>query len=51
MNLAVLKKVKIHLPVDFVIADKIMEGVTTTIVDAQSGIPSDKMVKKIVYNN
>lgn len=37
------KNVKIHLPVDFVIADEIKEGAATSVVDKQAGIPDDKM--------
>lgn len=39
------KNVKIHLPVDFVIADAIKDDVQTSTVDAKSGIPENKMVQ------
>lgn len=48
IDLAVQKNVKIHLPVDFVIADQIKESADTSVVDAKLGIPSDKMVNNTV---
>lgn len=41
------------MPVDFVVADEINEGAVTSVVDVESGIPNDKMVKKklIVLDN
>uniref|UniRef100_A0A915ECD4 Phosphoglycerate kinase n=1 Tax=Ditylenchus dipsaci TaxID=166011 RepID=A0A915ECD4_9BILA len=43
MDKAKSKNVKIHLPVDFVIADKIEENAATSVVDKKAGIPDDKM--------
>ena len=37
------KNVKIHLPVDFVSADKFAEDASHKIVDVKSGIPADEM--------
>lgn len=40
---AAAKNVKIHLPVDFVIADSISEDATTGSATVESGIPDDQM--------
>lgn len=38
------KNVKIHFPVDFVIAAAIKDDAETAVVSAKDGIPEDKMV-------
>lgn len=38
------KNVKLHFPVDFVIASEIKDGAENSVVDVKSGIPADKMV-------